>query len=264
MLCSIIGVSRSGYYSWSSRKKNPNNELVLQIKSIYQESKGCYGVRRIWHTLRLQGVYCGRNKVLKIMKSLGIKAKSKRKFRSVVSSDHTLEAAANILNGDFSIRLQDHVWVTDITRLYIRNSILHLACVMDLGTRRIVGWSMDESPRAEIVVDALKMAIEQRRPKGTLLVHSDRGSQYLSKAYRNLIEKHGLTMSMSGKGNCYDNAAMESFFATLKTELISDKPWQTHEEARYRLYEYIELFYNRQRIHSSLGYISPVAYEASL
>jgi len=263
MLCSMLGVSCSGYYCWSSRKRDRDKELTPHIQRAYEESKGCYGVRRVWRSLHMQGIHCGRNRVARIMRNLGIVAKSKRKFRLQVSADHTLPAASNILDREFGVSLPDRAWVTDITCIWTRSGVLYLACVMDLGTRRIVGWSMGESPRSGLVVDAIKMAIEQRRPSRGMVVHSDRGSQYSSRAYRSIIESHGLIISMSGKGKCYDNAVMESFFATLKTELLPDKPWHTYNEARIQLYGYIELFYNRERIHSSLGYNSPAIYEAS-
>ncbi len=265
LMCRLLQVSPGGYYTWRDRPasacRQRRQTLVVEIQAIHQQFKERYGSPRIYKELRARGLDCCVNTVAKLMRQQGIAAKTKRKFRSTTDSDHDRPVAENILDRQFEPTAVNQVWVADITYVPTRQGWLYLAAVEDLYSRQIVGWSMSERITSRLVVDALEMAITRRWPGEGLLTHSDRGSQYASDHYQRLLERHAITCSMSRRGNCWDNAPMESFFATLKKELIHHEDYQTRAEARASIFEYIEVFYNRVRRHSALDYLSPVEYE---
>jgi transposase InsO family protein len=240
-------------------------ELAEKIKLVHEQNRQVYGSPRVCKALQAQGQSVCENTVALIMKERQIRAKSKRKFvPRTTDSRHEQPLMENVLNRQFDAPLPNQKWAVDITYIPTEEGWLYLAGVIDLCSRKMVGWSMADSLETTLVSDALKMAIAGRRPGEGLLHHSDRGVQYASEDYLYLLQSHGMQMSMSGKGDCWDNAAMESFWATLKTELVDHENYATHEQARASIFEYIEIFYNRKRLHSSLGYLSPEAFEASL
>jgi putative transposase len=265
LLCDTLEVSTAGYYAWRQRPTNSQEQrraaLVVEIRAIHAEVKGRYGSPRIHAELQARGQDCCVNTVAKLMHDNGIVAKTARKFRCTTDSNHDLPVAENLLERDFSPAAANETWVTDITYIPTREGWLYLAAVEDLYSRRVVGWSMADHLESRLVVDALELAVQRRLPQEGLLAHSDRGSQYASEHYQRLLDKHGITCSMSRRGDCWDNAPMESFFASLKKELVHDADFATRAEARAALVEYIEVFYNNQRRHSSLGYVSPAEYE---
>ncbi len=265
LMCRLLQVSPGGYYTWRDRPasacRQRRQTLVVEIQAIHQQFKERYGSPRIYKELRARGLDCCVNTVAKLMRQQGIAAKTKRKFRCTTDSNHDQPVAENILDRQFEPTAVNQVWVADITYVPTRQGWLYLAAVEDLYSRQIVGWSMSERITSRLVVDALEMAITRRLPGEGLLTHSDRGSQYASDHYQRLLERHAITCSMSRRGNCWDNAPMESFFATLKKELIHHEDYQTRAEARASIFEYIEVFYNRVRRHSALDYRSPVEYE---
>jgi len=267
-MCRVLDVSRSGYYAWLSRPKSDrstqNRMLLDQIKVVHKSSRRTYGAPRIHGELVATGFKCSKKRVERLMSANGIRAKQKRKFVVTTDSRHCMPVAPNILNREFVVNEPDTVWLSDITYIPTDEGWLYLAGVMDLCSRTAVGWSMSDCMDTTLVTDALKMAYRRRRPTTGLIHHSDRGSQYASYDYRNLLSDYGMLMSMSRKGNCWDNAPMESFFGTLKKELIHHKQYRTRDEARRDIFDYIEVFYNRQRLHSSLGYLSPAEYERQL
>jgi putative transposase len=268
VLCRVLEVSRSGFYAWRSREPSAaevrREELTEEVKEIHAEVKGRYGSPRIHAELVGRGHACGVNFVAQVMREAGIAAKTTRKFRQTTDSNHTLPVAENILDRNFDPEEPNTSWVADVTYIPTREGWLYLAVVEDLFSRRIVGWSMDESMTSRLVVDALEMALVGRL-KGSsspgLVAHSDRGSQYASEHYQRRLSEERITCSMSRRGNCWDNAAMESFFASLKKELVHDEDYATREQAKASIFEYIEAFYNRVRRHSSLGYVAPDEYE---
>lgn len=268
LMCRVLDVSRSGYYAWLSRPKSDrstqNRMLLDQIKVVHKSSRRTYGAPRIHGELVATGFKCSKKRVERLMSANGIRAKQKRKFVVTTDSRHCMPVAPNILNREFVVNEPDTVWLSDITYIPTDEGWLYLAGVMDLCSRTAVGWSMSDCMDTTLVTDALKMAYRRRRPTTGLIHHSDRGSQYASYDYRNLLSDYGMLMSMSRKGNCWDNAPMESFFGTLKKELIHHKQYRTRDEARRDIFDYIEVFYNRQRLHSSLGYLSPAEYERQL
>ena len=259
-------VSRSGYYAWRSRPAltNEDDELLTEIKTIYAESKGRYGSPRVHRTLRDRGIRCGEKRVARLMRAHCIEARRPRRFRATTDSKHTLPVAENVLDRQFEVKVPDARWSADITYIWTRQGWLYLAVVMDLFSRRIVGWSMQETMDRGLVIRALKMALMARRPPVGLLLHSDRGSQYASHDYQQVLKQARCRCSMSRKGNCWDNAPVESFFSTLKVELIHARRYETRQQAQAEIFEFIEVWYNRQRLHSSLGYLSPAAYEARM
>ena len=265
MMCRVLGVARSGYYAW--RKRGPsaraqaNVELAKQIEAVHRESRGTYGSPRVHVELCAQGVACGKNRVARLMKEKEIRAKQKRRFVVTTDSGHGRPVAGNHLGRKFEVKTPNTVWAGDITYIPTSQGWLYLAVVVDLASRRVVGWSMGETLESGLVTDALEMALAQRGPARGLLMHSDRGSQYASLEYQDLLEENGLRCSMSRKGNCWDNAVVESFFATLKTELIAGQRFRSRADARAAVFEYIEVWYNRKRRHSTLGYLSPAAFE---
>lgn len=265
-LCRLLQVSRSGFYAWQKRKESArtqaNEALLEQIRTVYQRFRGVYGSPRIHFELQAQGVACGRHRVARLMRIDRLQARQRRRFRPAGAKPHTLPVAENRLDRQFRVETPNQVWVADITHLWTDEGWLYLAAVLDLFGRRLVGYSMGSTMTRELACNALQSAIGQRRPPPGLLHHSDQGSQYASGDYRALLVRHGMIQSMSRKGNCWDNAVMESFFHTLKTELTHHRRYRTRAEARADVFEYIETFYNRRRRHSSLNYLSPAEYEA--
>ena len=266
-LCDILEASTAGYYSWRERDASPQQqrreELTVAIRSVHAEVLARYGSPRMHAELVDRGHDCCVNTVARIMRDAGIAAKTKRKFRHTTDSNHALPVAENLLDRHFDPTSKNESWVTDITYISTREGWLYLAAVEDLYSRMVVGWSMDATMTSRLVVDALEMAVLRRLPGSELVAHSDRGSQYASAHYQLLLGSAGITCSMSRRGNCWDNAPMESFFATLKKELVHHEDYPTREAARASLFEYIETFYNRSRRHSTLDYQSPADYEAS-
>jgi putative transposase len=265
LMCRVLEVSTGGYYQWRRRPPSARQERVealsAEIKVIHQEVKARYGSPRVRAESVARGEPCCVNTVAKLMRQLGVAAKTKRKFRCTTDSNHDRPIAENIVDRKFEPEAPNQVWTADITYIPTREGWLYLAAVEDLYSRQVVGWAMGERIDSRLVVDALEMAVSRRLPGEGLVAHSDRGSQYASEHYRRLLAGHGITCSMSRRANCWDNAPMESFFASLKKELVHDEDYATRGEARSSLFEYIEVFYNRVRRHSSLGYRSPVDYE---
>lgn len=265
LMCRVLGVAPGGYYGWRGRpvslRAQRREALTDAIKAVHGEVKARYGSPRIHAELVARGETCCVNTVAKLMRRHGIAAKTKRKFRCTTDSNHDRPVAENVVDRQFEPEAPNQVWTADITYVPTREGWLYLAAVEDLYSRQVVGWSMGERIDSRLVVDALEMAVSRRRPAAGLVAHSDRGSQYASEHYQRRLAGHGITCSMSRRGNCWDNAPMESFFASLKKELVHDEDYATREEARVSLFEFIEAFYNRVRRHSSLGYRSPVEYE---
>ena len=273
--CAVLQVSRSGFYAWRGRPQSARarrrQALAARIRAVHAENRQVYGSPRVCRALRAGGGGGGggeaacENTVAKVMRRHGIRAKTKKKFvPRTTDSVHQQPVADNLLDRQFAAALPDEKWAVDITYIPTAEGWLYLAGVIDLCSRRIVGWSMADHMKVELVSDALSMALARRRPGDGLLHHSDRGVQYASDDYRHLLRTHAMEASMSGRGDCWDNAVMESFWATLKTELVNHERYATRERARASIFEYIEVFYNRKRLHSSLGYLSPEAFEASL
>jgi transposase InsO family protein len=266
--CSVLEVSRSGYYAWrerpiSSRSKR-RADLAAKIRVVHADNRSVYGSPRVWKALKADGERVSRNTVAKVMRSQGLRGKAKRKFvPRTTDSAHDRPIAPNVLDRQFAAASANRKWAGDITYIPTDEGWLYLAGVIDLHSRRIVGWSMADHMQTDLVADALSMALARRRPGPGLLHHSDRGVQYASDAYQELLQENRIEVSMSGKGDCWDNAVMESFWATLKTELVHHEHYATREQARRSIFEYIEVFYNRKRLHSSLGYVSPETFEAS-
>jgi transposase InsO family protein len=263
-----LEVSRSGYYEWLSRPPRAQAEVDQQMEAKVQhyfaQGRGTYGTRRIKHLLAQEGLQVSRRRIGCILAQAGLRCKTRRKFKAPRSAEQAQTIAPNQLNREFTVHSPDTIYVGDITYLPTGEGWLYLAVVLDLCSRAVVGWSMASHRRAELVTQALSMALSQRRPAAGLLMHTDRGSQYGADSYRQLLTQHGIQPSMSRKGNCWDNAVAESFFHTLKTELIYLEDFDTHEQAQTAVFEYIEVFYNRQRCHSANGYLAPLVYEQAL
>lgn len=267
--CRVLKVSLSGYYRWCKhpvgKREAAERELVGKIRAVHEESRRTYGSPRVRSELMHQGVTRNRKTIARLMAKHQIRSKVKRKFRvSTTDSKHDHPIAPNLLDRNFTVKTLDTVWLCDITYIPTGEGWLYLAGVMDLCSRRIVGWSMADHMRASLVMDALKMAAARRDPPAGLMLHSDRGVQYACGEFRSLLEQLGAVASMSRRGECHDNAPKESFWSTLKNELVHHERFATRAQARAALFEYIETFYNRKRLHSSLGYLSPEAFEASL
>jgi putative transposase len=265
VMCQALGVSTQGYYAWRGRPASAQQQrrdgLLGEIADIHEQVKGRYGSPRVHAELQARGHGCCVNTVARLMHQAGIRAKTARKFRHTTDSNHSRPVADNVLDRQFDPSAPNEAWVADITYVPTREGWLYLAVVEDLFSRRVVGWSMDSTMTSRLVVDALEMAVQRRLPGAELVAHSDRGSQYASEHYQRLLAQHGITCSMSDVGQCWDNAPMESFFASLKKELCHHEDYATREQARASIFEYIEVFYNRQRRHSTLGYVSPAEYE---
>jgi transposase InsO family protein len=266
-MCRVLVVSTSGYYAWrgrpQSQRAQDNLKLVERIKEVHAASREIYGSPRVHAELvDSQGIHCNKKRVERLMRIHDIRGRQRRRRRvKTTDSNHSLPVAPNLLDRQFEADAPNRKWVADITYVPTAQGWLYLAVVLDLFSRRVIGWSMADTMCTLLVKGALNMAISVRRPQAGLLHHSDRGSQYASAEYQAVLETCEMVASMSRAGNCYDNAAMESFFGTLKCELIHDRRYRTRAEARQDIFEYIEVFYNRERRHSSLGYLSPVAYE---
>jgi putative transposase len=265
LMCKVLLVSRSGYYRWTKGVKSPRKldyeRLRPLVKEIHSQSKESYGARRIAEELTALGEPCGRTKAASLMKEASIEAKQKKRFKVTTNSEHKLPVAPNLLERNFTADEPNRVYVGDITYIWTREGWLYLAIVLDLYSRRIVGWSMSNRMKTSLVVDALKMAIWRRKPGEGAIFHSDRGSQYCSKKFQKLLKSHKMRSSMSKKGDCGDNAVAESFFGSMKTERVNEMNYQTREEARRDIVDYIEMFYNSKRRHSYLGYFSPKDFE---
>jgi transposase InsO family protein len=269
IMCEVLQVSRSGYYAWvdrpASARLERQEQLIEHIRQSHQESEGTYGSPRIREDLVEQGIDVCVNTVAKLMKQADIRSIMHRQFVvHTTDSNHDQPVAPNILDREFQAELPNQKWCCDITYITTDEGFLYLAGVIDLCSRKIIGWSMDDHLRTELCTDALDMAIRSRRPGEDLIHHSDRGVQYASSDYQRLLQSHNICVSMSGVGDCYDNAAMESFWGTLKTELVYHRKYRTREEARQSIFKYIECWYNRRRRHSAIGYKSPEQFEASL
>lgn len=263
-LCRVLCVQRSGFYAWRRRQRTQKRHEALDqaIAAVFEQSRESYGSPRIHDALLTQGWTVARKTVAARMVAQGLVAKAARKFKATTQSKHNLPVAPNLLEQDFTATAPNQKWVADITYIWTREGWLYLAVVLDLFSRAVVGWAMGERITRQLVCAALTMALSRRRPVAGLIVHSDRGSQYCSNEYQALLAAHGLRCSMSKKGDCYDNAAMESFFHSLKVEWVHGANYATKAAAQGHLFEYIEIFYNRQRSHSTLGYLSPAAFEA--
>lgn len=262
-VCQALEVSRSGYYAALRRMDREAKVCPISVwlQAAFARSGRCYGSRRLQAVLRSEGIKLGRYRVRRLMRTHGLRTTWKRKFIHTTDSRHDLPTATNVLDRQFAPAAPNQAWVSDITYLRTRGGWLYLAAVMDLFSRKIVGWAMAPTMPAELVCSALQMAIAQRCPAPGLIVHSDRGSQYASEAHRALLDHHGLRASMSRKGNCWDNAVMERFFLNLKTERVWQRDYANHAEAMRDVTEYIVGFYNSVRLHSKLGYLSPTVYE---
>lgn len=264
-LCEVLGVSKSGYYAWLSRepseRERENQQLLEKIKLIYAQHKGRYGSPRIHAALKQVGEDVSRGRVERLMHKNGIEARRATRHKRIYRQREQLKAAPNVLDRQFKATRPNEKWVSDITFIPTVAGYVYLATVLDLYSRAIVGWSMSERINGELVTDALTMAIEQRGKPAGVLVHSDQGSQYTAQAYREWLMQNQMTCSMSRKGDCFDNAVAESFFRTLKEELVRDCCFKTRQEAMQAIFEYIEIYYNRQRLHSTLNYTTPFEYE---
>ena len=264
-MCRVLQVSRSGFYAWAcraeSRRVKANRALLAQIEALHRDNREAYGAVKTWEALRAKGVACGRHRVARLRRLAGIETKRTRRFRVTTQSHHNLPIAPNVLAREFAVNEPNRVWVSDITYIWTEAGWLYLAIVLDLFARKLVGWSMSQHIDQQLVNEALLMALVRRRPKSGLIHHSDQGRQYASDWYRQTLIEHAIEQSMSRKGDCFDNACAESFFSTLKNELTHHLRFKTREEARSAIFEYIEVFYNRQRLHQTLGYLSPAEFE---
>jgi transposase InsO family protein len=267
-MAEVLGVSRSGYYAWYSRDESDrdraNRELSEEIRRIQKRVKYRYGSLRVTAALRREGKVVGHNRVARLMRNNGLQARVRRRFRCTTKAAESRPVAANMLDRDFRVGAINRVWISDISYIATGEGWLYLATVMDLGSRRVVGWAMSSRLSTDLVLRAFWMAVMRRNPPKGLIFHSDRGSQYTSHAFVRTLERWGMIQSMSRKGDCWDNAVAEAFFSTLKGELIGGKAYRTRQEAQDAIFEYVEVFYNRQRLHSTLGHVTPVEYEETL
>jgi putative transposase len=267
-MCQLLEVSRSGYYEWLSRPPSPPADADQEVRDQRQrylaQGRGTYGTRRIKHLLAQDGLRVSRRRIRRVLTQAGLRCKTQRKFKAPRSAEQAQTIAPNQLHREFTVQVPDTIYVGDITYLPTGEGWLYLAVVLDLCSRAVVGWSMADHMRAELVNQALSMALYRRQPAAGLIMHTDRGSQYGAESYRQLLHQHEICPSMSRKGNCWDNAVAESFFHTLKTELVYVEDFNTHEQAQTAVFEYIEVFYNRQRCHSANGYLAPLVYEQTL
>ena len=265
LLCDVMRVSRSGYYSWRIRGKSARQEeyerLIPVVKEAARVSRSTYGARRIAEEIKAHGISCGRTKAQTLMQLADVSAKQYKKFKVTTDSKHNLPVAPNLLNREFKVDAPDRVYVSDITYLWTKEGWLYLAVILDLYSRQIVGWSLNSRMTKKIIMDALRMAVWRRQPAPGVLFHSDRGSQYCSTDFQKMLNFYRMISSMSRKGDCWDNAVAESFFGSLKTERVFFTNYPTREEAKKDVVDYIEMFYNSRRRHSSLGYVSPKEFE---
>jgi len=266
MMCQVLGVIRQCYYHYRRNKENrpvdpEHQEMLMWVKAIAKASDDSYGSRRMKKALNALGFPISRNKARKLMKEAGVQVKHRKKYKVTTNSNHKQPVFDNLVQRQFDVPEADQVYVADITYIWTQEGWLYLAVVIDLFSRKVVGWSMGTRINAQLVCDALTMAIWLRRPKARLIHHSDRGSQYASKAFRKLLKEHGIRGSMSAKGDCWDNAVAESFFGSLKQERVHWRNYQTRYEAQQDILDYISMFYNSTRLHSTLNYMSPNDYE---
>lgn len=263
--CAVLQVSRSGYYAWrrrpDSRRAQANRTLVERMRQLHAQTKERYGAVKLWRALSALGVACGRHRVARLRRLHGLVARRVRRFRTVLEQHQFAPPAPNRLQQVFVASAPNRIWAGDLTAIATRAGWLYLAVLLDLYSRRVIGWAMSATPDKQVAVRALRMAVERRQPPPGLIHHTDQGALYTSVAYQRLVEQTGLVASMSRKGNCYDNAVVESFFSTLKNELVHERDYHTRDDARAEVFEFIEVFYNRQRLHQTLGYVSPVQFE---
>jgi len=263
--CKVLQVSRSGYYAWEARGRSTrsvaDDKLAVDVAAAFQVGRGAYGSPRVHKELKASGIAVSRKRIARLMAQLGLEGRRKRRFKATTDSKHTMPVAENILDRNFEVNAPDVAWVTDITYVWTAEGWLYLAAILDLFSRRVVGFAMSEHIDRALVLEALRVAVGRRVPNFGLMHHSDRGSQYASGDYQDALDDLGVVCSMSRKGNCWDNAVAESFFATLKTELVYTRRFATRAEAREAIFEYIEVFYNRRRRHSTIGYMSPMDFE---
>lgn len=264
-MCTVLEASTSGYYTWLGRDNGPKikrkNAIIENIQKIHAGSRKTYGSPRIFQVLKGMGEQISKSTVERFMRENGIYSKMKKKFKVTTDSRHSLPISDNILNRNFAVGEANKAWCTDITYVWTIEGWLYLAGVIDVGTRKIVGWAMGEQMSKRLVLSALDMAVKRQKPSPGLIIHSDRGSQYASKIYQRRLRRYGMKSSMSRKGDCWDNSVMESFFHTLKVEHVYDQFFKSRAEATNSIFEWIEVFYNRQRVHSSLGFVTPECYE---
>jgi len=265
-LCRVLQVSRSGFYDWCrrtpSKRTQANQQLIERMRVLHQQTREAYGARKMWHVLNREGVRCGRHRVARLRREAGIVALRRRRYVRTVQARHQDSVVIpNRLNQQFAVSSKNRVWAADFTFVPTRTGWLYVAVVLDLYSRRVVGWAMNLRQSPLLVIDAWLMAWQHRRPAPGLLHHSDQGNQYRASVYQRMLVRRGVVPSMSRKGNCYDNAPVESFFSSLKNELTRHRRFAHHAEARYAIAEYIEVFYNRQRLHQALDYRSPEEFE---
>lgn len=264
-LCQALGVSRSGYYAWrrrpASARKRANAQVLEHLQRLHRQTKARYGAVKMWHALLAAGIVCGRHRVARLRRLHGLEARRTRRFRMVVEPHQFAPPAPNRLHQVFVAPAANQIWVGDLTAIATRSGWLYLAVLLDLYSRRVIGWAMGAKPDQHLALEALQMALVSRRPHQGLLHHTDQGATYTSVAYQHRLAEHGIAASMSRKGNCYDNAVAERFFSTLKNDLVHERDYHTREEARAEIFEFIEVFYNRQRLHQTLGYVSPEQFE---
>jgi putative transposase len=264
-MCRVLEVSASGYYAWlsrpMSRREREDRRLVQVIKEVHKEKRGVYGSPRVHAELKSKGMHHGKKRVARLMRENGIRPKQEKRYKATTDSKHFYPVAPNLLQRDFGAQKPDQKWLADITSIPTYEGWLYLAAILDLYSRPIVGWSMADRMGSKLVLDALEMAVSRRGPEPGLIHHSDRGGQYASADYQRTLRSHGMICSMSRKGDCWDNAPMESWFHTLKTELVGRRVYKTRMQAKAEIFEYIEVFYNRNRLHSALGYMTPAQYE---
>ena len=264
-MCKVLNVSPSGYYAWRNRpvsaREMANRELYNKIEAVYNESHEIYGSPRIYRDLKKQNVACSENRVARLMRLRGLRAKQTKLYKTTTRRNKADPVAPNLLKRDFEADRPNQKWLTDITYIPTQEGWLYLAAVLDLYSRRIIGWAMLGRMTSDLTKDALKMSIRQRQPGADLIHHSDQGSQYTAGEYQQLLKDWDIQVSMNGVGTWYDNAPMESFFGSLKSEWVHHRVYRTRDEARSDIFYYIEAFYNRRRLHSSLNYFSPEEYE---
>jgi transposase InsO family protein len=267
MMCRLMSVSSSGYYDWATRKPSKrlieNNRLAEKIKAAFDKQKSRAGAIRITKRLQADGEIIGRHRVARIMRKNDLRARAAKKYKATTNSNHSMPVAPNLLEQYFEATHPNEKWVSDITYIATDEGWLYLAVVLDLYSRKVIGWCMSERMTKQLVCDALMMALWNRKMPRNVILHSDRGSQYCSYRYQNIIKKHGLVCSMSKRGDCYDNAAMESWNHSFKVESIHGERFSTRKQAKSHIFEYIEIYYNRERLHSKLGYVSPEYFEAT-
>ena len=264
-MCKVLEISRSSYYKRKNRSNGKraieSKQLVKMIREVFNESKQRYGSPRITAEIRRRGINCNKKRIARLMNKSGIAAKIFRKYRNTTNSDHRREKSENILGREFNRQRKNEVWTSDITYISTEEGWLYLAAVIDIYSRKVIGWQLDKRLDSGLVEKALQNALVERKAGRGIIFHSDQGIQYSSQSFRKILKDNGFIQSMSRKGNCYDNAITETFFHTLKTELIHRTKYRTREQARNSIFEYIEIFYNRKRLHSAIGYCSPVEYE---